>query len=374
MVETTKSTEGEAKVYNKLKFHISFIDTILNLSLLAIFAFTPISRYLNSYIQFYFEGTYIKFFIFITTIASAFFLISLPLNFYSGFIIEHQFGLSNQSIKQWILDNIKSIILSTVIGVPLSLAFYYVLQAMGSDWWLYFSIIIFSFSFLLAQIAPILIFPLFYKFTLLKESEVKTKIEKLLKKQRIKIKGIYIFNMSKNTNKANAGFTGFGRTKRIILSDTLLSNFSIDEIEVIFAHELAHYTRKHILKNIFISGVIIFSSFYICNYFYIKTIKVLGYLNLFDLPALPILFLYLSTISLLITPLLNIISRKFEREADYNALDYTKNRKAFISSMEKLAKTNFADKSPHPLVEFFTYSHPSLRKRILFAKNTEIRD
>ncbi|HQO39941.1 MAG TPA: M48 family metalloprotease, partial [Spirochaetota bacterium] len=168
--------------------------------------------------------------------------------------------------------------------------------------------------------------------------------------------------------KANAGFTGLGKTKRIILSDTLLENLSVDEIAVVFAHEAGHYKYRHIVKNIIFSTIVIFVSFYLCGLSYEWTVSKMGFTALHDLAALPVLMLYLSLFGLLLMPLTNSISRRYEYQADAYALKTTGNIEAFVSTMEKLAAINLADKEPHPVVEFFFYSHPSIKRRIEAAR------
>jgi STE24 endopeptidase len=239
---------------------------------------------------------------------------------------------------------------------------------MEDKWWIYFSCFIFVISVLLARIAPVVIFPLFYKFKKLEDDDLKARLEKVLSEVKIDIKGIFSFNMSKNTKKANAGFTGLGKSKRIILSDTLLEKFTPDEIAVVFAHEAGHYKHRHIVKNILFSTVVIFVSFYICSLLHSFTIKSMGFENVYDLAALPALVFYLTLAGLIMMPVTNFISRKYEFQADEFAIRLTSDVDSFISTMEKLAEINLADKSPHPVVEFFLYSHPAIQRRIEFAE------
>ncbi len=185
----------------------------------------------------------------------------------------------------------------------------------------------------------------------------------------ISITGIYSFNLSKDTKKANAGFTGIGRSKRIILSDTLIEHFTPDEIAVIFAHEMGHYKKRHIVKSIVLGTVSIFLSFFLCGELYRLTLAHLGYINVYDIAAIPILFFYLTLFSLVTMPLSNALSRRYEREADRYALDATRDRDSFISSMEKLAELNLADRDPNQVTEFMFYSHPSIKKRIALARS-----
>jgi STE24 endopeptidase len=249
-----------------------------------------------------------------------------------------------------------------------ALAFYWFIRTTGALWWFWFGIFVFILSVLLARLAPVLIFPIFYRFKELDSGEIRERVEKILADVNIKIKGIFSFNMSKDTKKANAGFTGLGKTRRIILSDTLLENFSVDEIAVVFAHETGHYKYRHIVKNIIFSAIVIFAAFYLCGLSYEWIISKMGFAALHDLAALPVLMLCLSLFGLLLMPLTNSISRRYEYQADAYALKITGNIEAFVSTMEKLAGINLADKEPHPVVEFFFYSHPSIKRRVEAAK------
>ena len=178
--------------------------------------------------------------------------------------------------------------------------------------------------------------------------------------------------MSKNTKKANAAFTGIGKSKRIILGDTLLSNFTKDEIEMVFSHEMGHYKKKHIIKLMTLSTFLTFAGLYITALLYGGSIAYFGFSGISEIAALPLLFLYLSLFGLVTSPVTNILSRKFEWEADTFALETTGNKSAFVSAMEKLAEQNLSDKSPNRIIEFLFHSHPSIEKRIQFAQKFRI--
>lgn len=361
----------DEKAYNRIKVRLSVADLVIDILLITILAFSGLSVVIAGYSTIT-GNAYLNFLVFMFITGLIFSITGLPLEFYGSYIIEHRFGLSNQTILKWVWERIKSLALSLVIGIPVSLVFYYLIRQAGQNWWLYFSIFIFIVSVFLARIAPVVIFPLFYKFTELENGEIRQRVEKILSDVKINIKGIFSFNMSKDTKKANAGFTGLGRSKRIILSDTLLERFTPDEIAVVFAHEAGHYRHRHIMKNILSGTVIIFTTFYVSSIFYSVTAKFMGYENVYELAALPLLVFYLMLAGLIMMPVNNFISRKYEFQADEYALSVTSDLDAFISTMEKLAEINLADKEPHPVVEFFLYSHPSIKKRIEAARNFRI--
>jgi STE24 endopeptidase len=236
-------------------------------------------------------------------------------------------------------------------------------------WWFILGIFMFFFSVIIGRIAPVLIFPLFYKFKPIENEAVKNRILNICKKAGVEIKGIFVFDMSKNTKKANAAFTGLGKSKRIILGDTLMDKFTGEEIESVFAHEVGHYKRKHIFKLMFLSTILTFAGLYLTSVLYKQSLSIFEFNYIYELSALPLIALFLSLYGLVTTPISNILSRKYEWEADTFALDTSGNSEAFISAMEKLAEQNLADKVPNKIIEFLFHSHPSLQKRIEFARD-----
>lgn len=362
----------KAKKYNKIKLIISISETIISVVFLLILIFTSLGYQLESISYQITSNDYFAFLIFLFLISLISSLIFTPLSFYSEYVLEHKFNLSNQTFVKWIIEKLKGSAITLIIALPLTLIFFYLLKTFPETWWVIFATILFLFSVVLARIAPTLIFPIFYKFTPLEDNEVKERIKSLCDKFNINFQGIYSFNLSKNTKKANAGFTGIRKSKRIILSDTLLNDFTVDEIETVFAHELGHYKKRHILKNIIIGFFINYIALFITAILYNYFLKELGYNSVSQLSAIPLLFLIIVLINLFFMPIGNIISRKYEYEADRFAVEITQKPEAFISTLEKLSFMNLADKSPNKIVEFLFYSHPSINKRIEAIKEIKI--
>jgi len=209
----------------------------------------------------------------------------------------------------------------------------------------------------------LVIFPLFFKFKSLENQQLKERITKFAQKWNLQISGVYQFNLSKNTKKANAAFTGIGKSKRIILGDTLLEHFNEDEIETIFAHEVGHYHLKHIIKGIILNSLISLFGLWLIHHIYTFVIGIPGYAG-YQLEALPYLALIFLFYGLITGPIGNYISRKYEYQADNFAVSTTGKSDIYENSLKKLADLNLADVSPHPLIEFLFYSHPSIRHRI----------
>jgi len=224
----------------------------------------------------------------------------------------------------------------------------------------------------LAKIVPIIILPLFYKVSPIEDDDLKNRIYKLSENVNLKIENIFQFNMSKNTKKANAAFTGLGKTKKILLGDTLTEEFSNDEIETVIAHELGHYKYKHIVKNIAIGTISSFLTLYLISVLYTNSIGWFGFSQITQIAALPILSLWGMIIGLIQTPLTNILSRKYEHQADDYAVQATKKRDVFVNTLEKLTEQNLGDKEPHPFVEWFFYSHPSIKRRIAYINSIKL--
>lgn len=354
----------DSKKYNNIKLAISISKGIFSFILILLFVSTGLSSGLQNYLERFLSNSYFQFIIFVGVTGVAAGIIFFPVNYYTEFYLEHKYNLSNQTFLKWIWEDLKSLLVSLVIGVPILLLFFYSLNKFFSFWWLPFAIILFVISVILARIVPIFILPLFYKITPLENEELKDRIQKLAKDAGIKVENVFKFNMSKNTKKANAAFTGIGKSKRILLGDTLLDNYTEDEIETVIAHELGHYKRKHIIKNIFIGTASSFLMLFLIAYFYNISISWFGFSSIIQIAALPLLSLWAMIIGLILTPLTNMLSRKFEYEADEYAIISTNKKDAFISTLEKLTDQNLGDREPHPFVEWFFYSHPSIKNRV----------
>jgi len=367
-----QTSNDKIKKYNRIKIIANIFETSIFIVLLVFLVFSNYSIKLKEYAYSHSNNPYITFLIFCLFIGIIELILTFPISFYTGYIIEHRFELSNQTLFDYFKELIKSFFISIVILTPISLLFYFLLRNFQNNWWFLMGIFVFFFTILLSRIAPILIFPLFYKFKPLENEELKNRLGKLCHNSGIKFEGIFSFNLSKNTKKGTAGFTGIGKSRRIILADTLLENFTLEEIEAVFAHEIGHYKLKHIWKGIVTGGLITFIGLFIVNKLLLLSVDYFNYTGVDDITAFPLILLYLILFSIIFLPMNNVISRKFENSADRFSVKLTKNPASFISSMEKLVKQNLADPEPNPVIEFIFYSHPSIGKRISAIKQTEL--
>ncbi|HMN24443.1 MAG TPA: M48 family metallopeptidase [Ignavibacteriaceae bacterium] len=367
-----------SKKYNNTKLAIGIGKTIVSFILLYLFIALGYSVLLQNYIQNFTENSYLAFLIFVFTIGIFSSILFMPINIYTGFYLEHKYKLSNQNFYKYFIENVKSMLVGLAIGIPILLLFFFVLNQFGDLWWVVFASAMFLISVVLSQIFPILILPIFYKILPLDDDELKTRISNLAKGAGIKVENVFTFDMSKNTKKANAAFTGLGKTKRIILGDTLLNNYSKDEIETVIAHELGHYKHKHIIKNILFGTVSSFLTFFIISILYKNSLSWFDFKSITQIAALPLLSLWAMIIGLIQSPIGNILSRKYEYEADRYAIESTLKPESFISTLNKLTDQNLGDREPHPFVEWFFYSHPSIKNRInaikIFANEKSITE
>ena len=293
-------------------------------------------------------------------------IISLPFTIYSTFVIEERFGFNTTTLKTFVLDLLKSVVLALCIGGPLLAAILWFFQATGNLAWLYCWIAVTFFILIIQFLAPVLIMPLFNKFTPLEDGELKQSITDYARAQQFAIKGIYTMDGSKRSTRLNAFFTGFGRFRRIVFFDTLVDKLNTDEIVAVLAHEMGHFKHKHIFKMMAASILQMGIMFYILSLFLgngqlfaafgMEHISIYGSLFFFG-------FLY-TPVSTLLSIFFNLFSRKHEYEADAWAVTSTGRVQGLISGLKKLSVHNLSNLTPHPFNVFLNYSHPPVLQRI----------
>jgi STE24 endopeptidase len=288
---------------------------------------------------------------------------------YYGFRLEHRFHLSNQRLRAWVLDQAKEFLVGLIFMVVIVEVLYFMLREFPQHWWLLTWAIFMGLFVLLAQLAPVILFPIFYKFEPLRNEELKQRLVRLGERAGTRVRGVYKWNLSEKSKKANAALTGLGGTRRIILADTLLDNYSADEIEAVLAHELGHHVHKHILKGIAVQAVATLLGFWAANWALHYAVDRLHMFDeLFDFANLPLFVLAVTVLSLLALPALNAFSRFNERQADRYAFESIASVDPFISSMNKLAEQNLAERTPSRFVEWFFHSHPAISRRLQAAQ------
>jgi len=362
-------TQKRAKELAKIQRRLFLFETILIILYLIIWLTFGWSENLSTTLHNFTENPFLLVAIMGIIMGGIFSIFTLPLSFYEGYTLPHKYGLSNQSLKEWIIDQIKELLLLLIIGGVILEVIYYVLRISPINWWIWAASFLLFFNVLLANLAPVLLFPLFYKFTPLPDEyqSLKARLLELAKKSNVKVSDVYQFDMSRKTKAANAALTGLGNTRRIILGDTLLKEFTTDEIETVLAHELGHQVHKDIVLGIIIQSLITLIGFYLVSLFMNWGVHYFGFSDPSDIAAMPLFALILILYGIITMPVSNAYSRWRERLADEYALKLTHNGQAFASALTRLANQNLADANPEGWVEFLLYSHPALSKRIRLA-------
>jgi len=355
--------QDKAKSYSNIKYGLSIAGVVYTFILFFLFLRLGFSRRISFWLAGYLPG-FLILPTYLILIFLGYYFLDLPFNLYRSYILEHQFSLSNQTFKDWWNDQLKSGVISFVIGFILIAAFYFILKRFPGRWWQVISIFWVFFSVILAKVMPVVIIPLFFKYKKLTDEVLRDRIMRLAKKMNLKLIDCFEIDFSRKTLKANAAFIGLGNTRRVLLADTLRGKYSHDEIEVILAHEFAHYKFKHLFKLIMINSFFTLTVFYIIFKTCAYALNFFGFTDLSDIAALPLLFIYLLLFGIITQPLEAFISRSFERSADLKALEATGLREAFVSTMNKLAQQNLADRKPHPIIKFFFFDHPPIDERI----------
>ncbi|GCE25981.1 peptidase [Dictyobacter alpinus] len=295
-------------------------------------------------------------------------VLTFPLSYYSGFVLPRRYGISVMSIGAWFRELLVGLSLSLVLEVVFVSLIYALLAFQPQLWWLWTALIILFFSVVMANLAPVLIYPLFYKFTPLPEGELTQRLLKLAEQANTRVRGVFSMKMSNKTTGTNAALMGLGNTRRIVLGDTMIDRYAIDEIEVVLAHELGHHVHRDIWKLIASQALLMLVGLFVSNLLLHWVIDQQHYYrSLTDPATLPFFFTLLAIFSFIIMPLSNGYSRLIEYQADEYALQSTHKIEAFKSAMRRLADQNLSEIEPAPIVEFIFHSHPSIKKRLEHA-------
>ena len=353
-----------ASRYQRVKLTMSIISMALNVVIPLVFLLAGGSEAIRNLAEGWSSNSALIVVLFLLVTGAGFQLIEFPLEVYSGFIVEKQFGLSKVSIGRWLYDWFKGTLLQSVLLVVLLSGMYWLLRSQPELWWLWAAIGATILVIILMALVPVLLLPLFYKFQPIPEGELKDRLFALADQIGTHVQGIYVWHLGDKTSKANAAVTGWGRTRRIIISDTLIESNSIEEIEVVMAHELGHHVRWDVWKMLAVSTALIFISFFVIDLALAAWIDSLGLRGIDDIAGLPLVLIVGAGVSLVALPISNWLSRKAETAADLYALNLTGMRDEFISAMNKLGDQNLSQKNPNAIVEFLFHSHPSIQHRI----------
>jgi len=358
----------EARRYNRLHRRLGIADALLGLAMLAILLVTGWSGEIRDF-AFNVSGgaNYVLalfFYVLVLSLLSK--IITAPLDYF-GFRLEHEYHLSNQRTRAWLWDEVKGWLVGLTISVLLSQVLYLVIRKEPDFWWVWAWLAFLVLFVAFAQLAPVILFPIFYRFRSLDNDALRERLTRLSEKAGTRVRGVYEWNLSEKSKKANAALMGLGRTRRIVLADNLLANYSDDEIEAVLAHELGHHVHRHIVKSIALQAVITFAGFWV-----VKTVLRQPHPEWFqtqyDFANLPLVIITTTLLSFLLLPVMNAYSRYNERQADRYALKSIASPEPFISAMNKLAEQNLAEREPSRIVELLFHSHPPIAKRVAAAR------
>jgi STE24 endopeptidase len=298
---------------------------------------------------------YIAFIVFVLS------LLTFPLDYYRGFILEHRFGVSVQSFSSWMADYAKSFTISFLITVLALLGLYLLMVRLPGRWWPAAGVLFTFFLILSTYLYPLIIDPLFYRFETLENEEMRSSIIDMSREAGIEVDKVLVADASRRTNKVNAYFTGMGRTKRIVIFDNLLTRFSNEETLAVIAHEMGHWKHSHIFKGIILGAIGMFFGFFLLQ----KLLDGMGAGA--DIRGLVLALLFFTLFSFVSLPFQNALSRAFERQADLEAIRLTRDSRTSISLAQNLARTNLSEVNPHPFVKVVLYTHPPVMERIELA-------
>ena len=293
---------------------------------------------------------------------------SLPLSLYSGFVLEHRYGLSKERAGRWFLDQLKSLALGFMLSGGAAAIVYAAIRHSPKGWWLPAGLALAVIITGLANIAPVLLLPIFYRVKPLDRESLRVRLVDLADRAGATVLGAYEWGLGEKTRKANAALAGLGTTRRILISDTMLAEYTDDEIEVVLAHELGHHVHGDLWKGILFESALILAGLYVAARVLEALAPVIGLRGSADVAGLPMLVLAAGAVSFVMVPLAHAMSRAFERSADRFALALTRNPAAFVSAMRRLAAQNLAEEHPSRLVQMLFYSHPPVRERIASAQ------
>ena len=301
-------------------------------------------------------------------------VVSFPLSFFTGHVLEHRHGMSTQSFRQWLVRYGKRLGLGAALALAMFVALFWVIWLCGPYWWLVAAGVFFLVSVVVGQLFPVLILPLFYEVEPLDQPDLAERIRTLAEPAGLSIEGVYRLGLSVETKKVNAMLAGLGRTRRVLLGDTLLDEFTLDETAVVFAHEIGHHAHRHLPKLLAAGLLAGAAGFWLCDralaWWVVGWSRQLDYGSL-SVAALPLIMLSLAVFGLLMEPLQNALSRRFERQSDRYALRATGQPEAYRSAFLKLARLNKDDPDPHWLEVTLFHSHPPIGQRLDLAANAD---
>lgn len=361
-----KETYNKSVQYTLDKSRFSLFSDVFNSLVLVTLIFSGFFGMVDRFVQELSLPPIPEGVLYVAVIAFVFYCLGLPFNIYSQFRLEKKYGFNKITPSLFVKDQIKSLILSAVLLLLVLSALFYLMEHTGNSWWVIAAITLVLFQLLLTVLYPLFIAPLFNKFVPLEDGELKSELEQLAADNNFRTKGIFVMDGSRRSSHSNAYFTGFGKSKRIVLFDTLLSIVTPKQLTAILAHEIGHEKKHHLLKGFLLSAFITAVMLFIVNILinYLPLYIAFGFNRVSYQGILVILSFCSGPFTFFLTPLFTMWSRKHEYEADAYAVRVTGNKKSLKEGLIALTKENLSNLTPHPLYSFFHYSHPTPGERI----------
>jgi STE24 endopeptidase len=358
---------ARAKLYSSQKRKISMAAACISLVYFIVLLHSGASGIVARFSYHIGGNIYLAALIYLMIIGLVNEIITFPFDYAGGFRIEHEYGLSRQVFSSWLMDYIKRLFIGSIVFAVMVLVFYFLIVNFESLWWLYAGIIFFIINVIIAKIFPMLIIPMFYRLTNISDTPLKESIKSLAEKAGVKVLDIYNIGLGEKTSKANAAVCGIGKSKRILLSDTLIQQYSQDEIEATMAHELSHHRHNHFWKLSAFNAISMFLFLFLTDIMLARAAEN-GFISArHDIAAFPAIAVLFLLFNLAVLPISNFISRAYETQADKDAIKLTGKAYALSALMRKLTTQNLSDPSPSLLVKIFFYSHPPAQERIMLA-------
>lgn len=359
-----------AKEYDAIHNRLFFLQIIVLAVLLAVYQFSGASEKLAGGLtnRFGEKLWYVTNALYTMVSVFGFAACMFPFSYYSDYVLEHHYELSHESFGEWFADFIKSLIIDLLLATVLFSVIYALLRWLPEWWWLAAAVFYILFAVVISTIAPVVIMPLFHKFEPLAEGELTEAVRRMMEEAGIKVVGVFKWGLEEKTSTANAAFAGFGKTRRIILGDTLLSGYSQEEILAILAHEVGHYKNRDTTRLMITSSLLALLGFFIAHHILTALVGLFELGGIESIASAPIFIFSLFVFSLISMPFANMHSRRREFAADAYAIAAMGSPDSLISAFEKLADQNLSNKEPAAWIEFLLHSHPSISRRIERAR------
>jgi len=367
MSPTEAPADARARAYHRRQLALSLAELALSASYLIVLVETRAAVHLAERLATWTPRWWLALAVAVLVLGGGYRLLSLPLAWLGGFWLPRRYGLLHQSLGRWLWDATKTALIGGTLGL-VAVEVVYGLMRWSPWWWLWGAVVFLGGYALLALVAPVCLVPLFYRLTPLADGPLKSRLLALAARVGVPVTGVWVVDQSRKSRTANAAVTGLGRTRRILLFDTLLDTFTADEVEAVLAHELAHQLHGDIRRGLLVQGALILVTFWVASGALRAGGVWLGLDGPADIGGLPLFGLVLLVVGLAALPLANGWSRHVEHAADRFALETLPGPAPFIGAMERLATLNLAERDPHPVEEFFLYSHPPIGRRIAYAR------